>query len=223
MRRLPLALVCVGLAACGGAATRGEDAALADAGICGTHANPGILKVKNLTPALNATVNNQAIDHSFTVTSAPAQFSSFDFKYDPSHTAGLPSPPNPHFQLTTIGSDVLYHLTIDSWAHPGHVEVLASGGYDTLAGCSWSFPSPLFSYDVVGGPDGGAASEAGGGVDGAKSPIDGSLIPVFYLDAPLKFDSDTVVDSPGPIDVATRPLDAAIDTTAGPLDAALDL
>jgi hypothetical protein len=223
MRQLPLALLSLGLAACG-AGGNGQDAAPTDTGVCGTYANPGILKLTNLTPGLNTTVYNQAIEHGFTVVNAPAQFSSFDFKYGPSHTAGLPSPEKPRFQLTTIGSDVVYRLTIDSWARsPGHVEVQASGGYNTLAGCAWSFPSPLFSYDVVGEPDGGAGSEASGPVDGATSPIDGTLIPVFYLDAPLKFDGETVVDSPGPIDAATRPIDAAIDAPAGPLDAAIDL
>jgi len=212
MSRICIPLVCLGLAACGGGAGQRGDAAVAEAGICGTHADPGILKLTNLTPALGATVYNQAIDHGFTVVNAPAQFSSFEFKYGPSHTAGLPSPENPRFQLTTTGSDVVYRLTIDFWTRsPGHVEVLADAGYDTMAGCSWSFPTPLFSYDVVGEPDGGAGPEAGGGVDGAGGPIDGSLIPVFHLDAPLKFDGETVVDGPTPLDAPTGSLDAGID------------
>jgi hypothetical protein len=240
VRKSPLTLLCLGLAACGGGGSGGDDAAATADAFCGTHANPGILKVTNLTPAAGAIVNNQAIDHGFTVVNAPAQFNNFDFKYGPSHTAGLPSPEKPRFQLTPAGSDVIYRLTIDSWAHPGHVEVLASGGYETLAGCSWSFPSPLFSYDVVGAPDGGATSEAGGGVDSAPSPIDSSLIPVFHLDAPLQFDSaeseaagqpeggqatdvdggtlDTalVLDSPRP------PIDGPVDAPASPLEAGID-
>jgi hypothetical protein len=238
-RSLPT-LLCLGLAACSGGGSGGEDAAATADAFCGTHANPGILKVTNLTPAPGAIVNNQAIDHGFTVVNAPAQFNNFNFKYGPTHTAGLPTPENPRFQVTSTGSDVIYRLTIDFWTRPGHVEVLASGGYDTLAGCSWSFPSPLFEYDVVGAPDGGATSEAGGGEDGAQSPIDSSLIPVFHLDAPLQFDSaeseaagqpdggvapgvdggtlDTalVLDSPlppiaGPVDAPASPLDAGID------------
>jgi len=218
MSKLPLALLALGLAACGGGGSSGQDAALADAGLCGTYANPGILKLANLTPAPNTTVDNQAIQHGFTVLNAPAQFASFDFKYGPAHTAGRPSPENPRFQLTTVGSDVVYRLTIDAWSRsPGHVEVLASGGYATLAGCAWSFPSPLFSYDVVGGPDGGAVAEAGGPMDGGSSadggtgPIDGTLIPVYHLDAPLKFDSEPAVDSPRRIDAGVA---TAIDTAA---------
>jgi len=149
---------------CGGAAgNAAADAAVdADGGPCGTHMEPGILKLANLVPAMGASVVNQTIVHSFTVVNAPGDFTNFDLRYGPSHTAGVPTPNGPRFQTTISGSDVAYQLTATSWSlAPGHVEWVASGGFDTSKGCTWNFPSPLFSYDITAGPDGGAATEAG--------------------------------------------------------------
>ncbi len=218
-----LCLVLGGLAGCGGPAPRPENAGAADAGICGTHMNPGILKLTNLAPAMGATVNNQAIVHGFTVVRAPAEFSSFQLKFGPSHTAGLPTPEKPKFQLTIVGSDIIYQLTIDSWAHsPGHVEMVASGGYD-LGSCTWNFPSPLFAYDITGGPDGGAGPEAGGRLDGSAQPIDGGVDSAGQPDVPENFDlpaaetpggldGGVAAESGASLDGAVQEIDATIDT-----------
>ena len=219
------------LAGCAGLATRADaDAAPADTGICGTHADPGILQLTNRTPALDATVNNQAIDHGFTVVRAPAEFSSFELKFGPSHTAGLPTPEKPKFQLTIVGGDIIYKLTIDSWARsPAHVEMVASGGYDTPAGCTWSFPSPLFSYDITGGPDGGAGLEAGGRLDGSAMPIDGSSDSAGQADVPENFDL-AATEAQGGLaetiflagDGSAQSIDVTVDGASGPRDASID-
>ena len=85
------AVLCVCLATCAacGDDTRYPDsgAAPAEAGICGTHADPAILTLTSLTPALGTTVANHAIVHGFTVVRAPAQFNNFELKFGTSHTA----------------------------------------------------------------------------------------------------------------------------------------
>jgi hypothetical protein len=156
------ALALVALGGCGDASIETVDAAI-DGGVCGTRGAPGILTLTSLTPAAGATVHNQAIVHGFTVVRAPAEFNNFTLKLGPSHTAGLPSPENPMFRMTTVGSDIIYQLVVDTWSiSPGHVELAAGANYE-LKGCTWSFPEPLFSYDIVGQPDGGAA------LDGARA------------------------------------------------------
>jgi hypothetical protein len=222
------------LAACGGLGTRTDGAAPADTGICGTHADPGILKLTGPSPAIDATVANQAIVHGFTIVGAPADFTNFDLRYGPSHTAGLPTPANPRFHTTVSGSDVIYQLTIDSWARaPGHVEFSANGGYDTKEGCTWNFPSPLFSYDLTAGPDGGTTAEAGGAVDGYTKAIDAAIDGSSKPDIPESFDlpaaevaggldGDLSVDSGASLDGVIVNLDAAIDGAAGTFDATID-
>jgi hypothetical protein len=192
-----VALLGGGLAGCGDASVHSVDAAARDGGPCGTHANPGILKIASLAPALGATVNNQGIAHGFTVSNAPAQFSNFKLAFGSTHTAGIPTPANPTFQLTTVGSDIIYQLTIESWSRsPAHVELSADRGFDTAAGCTWEFPSPLFSYDIVGGPDGGAGVNLDGG---ARWPLDVAL------------------------DSTSLPVDGAVDGRSPPVDSVLDL
>jgi hypothetical protein len=197
-------------ASCGeGASVHGIDATVPDGGFCGTHANPGILKLENLEPPMGATVANQNIVHGFTVVNAPAEFSHFDLRFGSTHTAGLPNPESPTFTVVIDGSNVLYQLTIFAWSRsPAHVEMAASAGYDTSAGCAWVFPSPLFSYDIVGGPDGGTLPEPAGTLDGASVRIDAALDGATEpVDAPLEGADvvlDATLDGAGPPDLPER-------------------
>ncbi len=222
IRSLPLATFVL-LAGCGGASVHTVDAPAAEAGVCGTHAEPGILKVVDLTPPMGATVDNRDIVHSFTVIDAPAEFRNFELRFGPRHTAGQPRPENPRFTVVTVENRVFYQLTISSWSlSPAHVEAVASAGFDTSAGCSWRFPSPLFSYDIVGGPDGGSVPEPPARVDGAPGDLalDTPLVP---LDAPL--DGDVVVpplDAPA-LDAGALDAPPRLDGTAGEAGGGLDL
>jgi hypothetical protein len=203
-RHFPAAILVAALAllaGCGGASVHPGDAAVAEAGWCGTHDDPGILMLADLMPPLGATVDNHDIVHGFTVLDAPAEFRNFELKFGPNHTAGLPNPEQPKFTLVTVESDVTYQLTIVSWARsPAHVELMASAGFDTSTGCSWKFPAPLFSYDVVGGPDGGGTT----------------------VDAPAKPDAALPADTPA--DRALPPVDAPLDGSTLPtVDASLDI
>lgn len=236
-RRLPsrvLWLALAGLAACGDGASKQDSAVIADGGICGTNAEPGILNLAGISPAPRATVANQAIVHGFTVVGAPADFTSFDFKYAASHTAGWPTPANPRFTTTVVGSDVIYLLTIDSWSNsPGHVEFSANGGYTTSKNCAWNFPSPLFSYDIIGGPDGGASSEAGASSDGPPKAIDAAIDAPIELDAPESYDLPGTEGAAAPdagmstasdssLDGAMTGYDAAMDGPASTVDASIE-
>jgi hypothetical protein len=211
------------LAGCGGASVHTVDAMVAEAGFCGTHANPGILHLENLFPPQGGTVNNHNIVHGFTVTDAPAEFSHFDLRFGPTHTAGLPTPENPKFAVATVDSNVVYQLTIVSWSRsPAHVELLASAGFDTSAGCSWSFPSPLFSYNIVGGPDGGAPPESATQQD-AGVPVDAARdVALPPADAPLVDDARPPVDAP--LDGGARlPVDAPLESGAPDVPESFDL
>ena len=217
-------LLAFGLAACGGGGNSPDSGASTDA-YCGTSTNPGMLTLTGLSPALGSSVPNQHIVHGFTVVNAPAVFTNFTLAPGASHTAGQPTPDSLKLQMTPVGSDLVYQLTIASWAHtPGHVELVASNGYATSKGCVWEFPTPLFSYDVSATPDGGQLTEVGG--DGGARPFDTALDGSGPADAPENFDFP-VRESGGrelgfPQDIGGSPdggtaLDAPIDLA--PIDA----
>jgi hypothetical protein len=192
--------IAVLLGACGG----GDSGGAVDANtvVCGTHDDPGVLQVIDILPAPGSTVVNQGIAHGFTVVNAPAIFSNFTLLYGPTHTAGLSTPSDPTFQITESGSNLLYRLTVDSWSRaPSHVELRASGGYDTSKGCSWVFPSPLFSYDVTPVPAGDAGGEAGATMDGGLGPADVPVDISPMLDVPGGGDAFGAIDASGEIDV----------------------
>ena len=235
LRASLLCWVAAALAGCGGGGSTSTDSAVdATSGVCGTHANPGVLNVRGHTPAPGTSVVNQGILHTFTVEGAPAYFVNFQLVYGPTHTAGPSIPSDPKIQVTTSANNNLtYQFTVDAWSiAPGHVEVRASNGYDTTKGCSWVFPSPLFSYDVTPAPDAGVAGETKGGVDGGSagphdvaSTIDGpaSLDLPSAPDVPLEIDVPIAFDGPAAADdVSPVILDAGVDH-APAVDASIDL
>jgi hypothetical protein len=188
---VPSLIVCASLAA--GCGSDDGSSASPDSGVCGTASAPGILKVVNRSPALQASVANQHIVHTFTVLGAPGDYKSLRLVYGEGHTAGVSSPDDPTFKTTISGSDINYQMTIDSWGSaPGHVVLRVKDGFATAQGCNWVFPSPLFEYDITAGPtaDGGAVIDAKPSVDGA-SPID-----VAAMDTSL----DTAIDAPAGVD-----------------------
>ena len=211
-----LCWLAVALVACGGGSSSADGAVEAGGGVCGTHANPGILRLTGLTPAMGASVLNQSIVHGFVVENAPAIFTNFKWQKGDTHTAGISTPSEPTFQVTVSGSNLIYQTTIDLWSRaPGHVEIVASGGYDTSKGCSWVFPSPLFSYDVTPVLDAGIAGE--GSMEGTMDG--GTSVP---YDVPLAMDSPITADVPGaPDDGGLIMVDATVEG-ASPVDAGID-
>jgi len=195
------------LVACGDS---GDSGAGADSGICGTANEPGVLKLSNLLPVLGGSVVNRAIVHSFTVVNAPADFYSFDLLHGDGHSAGLSTPDSPRFKTTRSGNNISYQMTIDSWSNvPGHVVLNAAGTFQTSQGCTWAFPTPMFSYDVKAAPvlDGGATLDVGS----ADAPRG------YDLAAEVGLSVDSVPDvAVGPLDVSSE-----LDALTGMIDASL--
>ena len=187
LQALILCWISAAFMACGGSGSSSADSAVdAAGGVCGTHADPGILKITGRTPAIGASVLNQNIVHGFVVENAPAIFAAFTLWGGATHTAGLSTPFEPTFQVTVSGSNLIYQTTIDAWSHaPGHVELVASGGYDTSKGCSWVFPSPLFSYDVTPMLDAGATEVPGDPDGGGGVAVDATDLGAFAVDASI--------------------------------------
>lgn len=230
---LPLGLVvALAIGACDSGATNptSNDAGMGGS-VCGTHANPGILKLTGLSPALGATVVNQGIVHGFVVENAPAVFTNFTLEYGATHTAGLSTPSDPTFQTAPSGNNLIYQLTVNGWSYaPGHVELEVRASYDTGKGCTWAFPTPLFSYDITPALDGGTAE--GGAIDGRVGSMDSPYDIPGALDVPAGLDTPAAVDAPVAIDgpaVADGPampdvpvaVDAAVDG-APSVDAGMD-
>jgi hypothetical protein len=116
--------------------------------ICQGVSNPAVIELTELEPALGESVPNEAIVHSFTVTGEVA-FTSIVFAYSKLHDAGKASPA---LELTysNEGSGVVYTSEPTSWENaPGHIEMAVPVVYETAAGCAYTLPVPLFSYDVT--------------------------------------------------------------------------
>jgi hypothetical protein len=222
-RRVPTVhclMVCaVLMAGCGGSDDSGAGA---DSGTCGTFDNPGILKLTNRSPAIGASVVNRDIVHSFTVVNAPADYYSFDLLHGEGHSAGLSTPDNPRFRTARSGNNISYQLTIDSWSSaPGHVVLSARRSFSTSQGCTWAFPSPLFSYDVTPAPapDGGAANDAKQPLDAGAEKAEVASIDVFggSPDVALIIDlaSETMPPFDGEVDAAGGAYDSMLELDAG--------
>lgn len=207
-------ILCAAVAAgCGDSGGAGSDS---DGGVCGTLSSPGILKVARLSPAPGASVSNRNIVHSFTVVGAPAEYNTFDLIYGEGHTAGLSAPAYPKFKTTISGSDVEYQMVIEGWSHaPGHVTLNARGSFTTAQGCTWTFPAPLFSYDVTATPG------IDGGMDGSSAEISviadgGWTLPDVPVDLPAEAVAGLEVGSV--VDAASDALEAEVELA--PLDVA---
>jgi hypothetical protein len=87
-------------------------------------------------------------------------------------------------------NNIVYQFTVDDWAIvPGHVELQASGGYETMEGCSWAFPTPIFSYDVA------PRADFDSGITGAPRFDGGAADAPSALDCP-SFDASVALDAP---------------------------
>jgi hypothetical protein len=112
---------------------------------------PALLELSDLTPALGASVVNDAIVHSFTVEGDV----SFDgvasdaLSYPRVHTAGTA---DPALAFEHVPASDLTHFTsvAVTWANaPAHVEITTPLVFETDEGCAYQLPAPLFSYDVT--------------------------------------------------------------------------
>ncbi|HEX3853415.1 MAG TPA: hypothetical protein VHW01_20765 [Polyangiaceae bacterium] len=117
---------------------------------CGSAANPMVFEVKDVSPAIGASVPNSNIVQTFTIVGQHLEFGP-DFALPALHTAGT-STPNPiTWSLAVSGADTVFTSMPISWATaPGHVELdPGSPVEDTTTSCVWTLPTPTFSYDVT--------------------------------------------------------------------------
>jgi hypothetical protein len=115
---------------------------------CAGISSPVVLELAELTPALGATVPNDGIVHSFTVTGEIA-FTSIAFAYSKAHSAGDANP-RLEFSYSQEDGGVAYTAEPTRWENaPGHVEMAVPVVYETSEGCGYRLPLPLFSYDVT--------------------------------------------------------------------------
>jgi hypothetical protein len=115
---------------------------------CPGISNPEVLELSELTPAIGASVPNDAIVHSFVVTGDIA-FASIAFGFLEGHEAGKASPP---LELSYAKDErgVVYTAEPTSFENaPSHVEIGVPVVYETPDGCAYRLPSPLFSYELT--------------------------------------------------------------------------
>jgi len=109
---------------------------------------PTVLELSDLTPALGATVTNDAIVHSFDIV-GDVTFDGLALSYPDAHTAGAADPELTfhHEPATTLSNFTAAAVTWET--APAHVEINSPIVYQTPEGCAYQLPAPLFSYDVT--------------------------------------------------------------------------
>jgi hypothetical protein len=139
-------LACAGtvLLACGG--EKDEDDAAPD---CGTPAQPLMLTLGEVKPAQGSSVPNTGIVHEFTVIGLRAVIQP-DLRLMISHSAGPPDPAQLMVSIDPSNPDVRYTFAPLRWTNaPAQVALEVAGLYQTQEGCTYAFPSPLFSYAIT--------------------------------------------------------------------------
>jgi hypothetical protein len=116
---------------------------------CGTVQAPKLIAIKDVSPAIGASVPNSAIVHSFTIVGQLLQLN-LGLGLPPAHTAGQSVPAQMGWTVTPSGSDMVYRSEPLSWEKaPAHVEVDSSKLYETPDHCVSALPTPLFQYDIT--------------------------------------------------------------------------
>jgi hypothetical protein len=139
-----LACAATVLWACGG--EKDEDDAAPG---CGTTAQPLMLSLGELKPAPGSSVPNTGIVHEFTVIGLRAVIQP-DLRLMIAHTAGSPDPAQLMVSIDPSSPDVRYTFAPLRWTNaPAQVALEVAGLYQTQEGCTYAFPSPLFSYSVA--------------------------------------------------------------------------
>lgn len=117
---------------------------------CGTQQNPMALEVKDVSPAVDASVKNAGIVQTFTLVGQHLQLDTRFAKTGTAHTAGETTPKPLSWTLAASGADTVYTSEPFSWQNaPAHVELDTNSLMATTDGCVLALPSQLFKYDVT--------------------------------------------------------------------------
>jgi hypothetical protein len=115
---------------------------------CGTVQEPLELTLKDVRPALGASVPNANIVQSFTIVGKLLKIDPA-FAQSGAHTAGDRIPNSVTWTYAAAGGDTVYTSAPLSWTTAGHVELAAAGLLVTADNCVSVMPSPTFSYDIT--------------------------------------------------------------------------
>lgn len=117
---------------------------------CGTVQEPRTIELSNVSPALGATVPNTAIVQTFTIVGQHLLTTPTFGGLPGVHTAGQQMPSPVGYTPVISGADLVYTSQPLTWQNaPAHVELVPSSIVYTDDGCVWTFPTPIFEYDVT--------------------------------------------------------------------------
>jgi hypothetical protein len=116
---------------------------------CGTAQAPMAIELKDVSPALGASVPNSAIVQRFTLVGKHLQIDP-SFGLPAAHTAGQSTPALVHWTITLSGADTVYTSEPFAWQNaPAHVELDSVGLLQTPDGCISALPTQIFQYDIT--------------------------------------------------------------------------
>lgn len=116
---------------------------------CGTEQAPTAIEIKDVSPAVGASVPNAAIVQRFTLVGRLLQITP-SFLLPAAHTAGQTVPTPVQWSIAVSGADTVYTSEPISWQNaPAHVEADSNAPLKTSDGCIFALPKQIFEYDVT--------------------------------------------------------------------------
>lgn len=116
---------------------------------CGSVQEPQLLTLKDVQPALGASLPNAGIVQTFTIAGKLLKIVP-SFATPTAHTAGRPTSEPVVWRYLPSGTDTIYQSAPVTWqTAPGHVELTPPGLLVSTNGCVSTLPSPTFSYDIT--------------------------------------------------------------------------
>lgn len=114
---------------------------------CGTLEKPLPVEVKDVSPAIGASVPNSAIVMTFTVAKAQLKFGP-DFATPTSDSTGTAS--TFRWRHSEVDANTVYSLGPMTFENaPSHFELEFAGLLQTTDDCIWQPPKQIFSFDVT--------------------------------------------------------------------------
>jgi hypothetical protein len=115
---------------------------------CRTTRAPTTVEIKDVSPAIGASLTNSGIVHTFTIVGRHVTFG-LKFDLSAAHTAGQTVPSTVPWTLTFNGADSVYASEPIRWQNaPAHVEVVDSSGLHQDSECLM-LPKQMFKYDIT--------------------------------------------------------------------------
>ena len=108
-----------------------------------------MLSLGDLKPSPGSSVPNSGIVHEFKVIGVRVLFEP-DLTLTLAHTAGAPEPAQLMVSIDPSSPDIRYTFAPLRWTNaPAQVVIDVNKLDQTEEGCTYAFPNPLFSYEVI--------------------------------------------------------------------------